>query len=114
MARSIAQLLVERAQDVRPGLIFEDQTWTWAEVVAEAGVRAEILRKRGLAGRHFGVFLDNTPEYVFLLFAAALTGSVVVGINHTRRGADLAGDIRHTECVSVFTDATKYELLDGV
>ena len=114
MARSIAQLLVERAQDVRPGLIFEDQTWTWAEVVAEAGVRAEILRKRGLAGRHFGVFLDNTPEYVFLLFAAALTGSVVVGINHTRRGADLAGDIRHTECVSVFTDATKYELLDGL
>ena len=54
------------------------------------------------------------PEYVFLLGAAALTGSVVVGINDTRRGESLAGDIRHTDCAVVLTDSTKVSLLEDV
>ena len=47
---------------------------------------------------HVGVLLDNVPEYSFLLGAAAFAGAAVVGINPTRRGAELARDIRHTDC----------------
>ena len=47
---------------------------------------------------HVGVLLDNVPEYVFLLGGAALAGATVVGINPTRRGDELAHDIRHTDC----------------
>ena len=43
---------------------------------------------------HIGVLLENTSEYLFLLAGAALVGAVIVGINPTRRGAELATDIR--------------------
>jgi fatty-acyl-CoA synthase len=114
MAESVAELFANRAADDHPGVIFEDRTWTWREVVVEAAARASLVRSAGLAGRHLGVLLDNVPEYVFLLGAAALTGSVVVGINDTRRGEELAGDIRHTDCAVVLTDSTKVDLLEGV
>jgi fatty-acyl-CoA synthase len=114
MAESVAELFAKRASDDRVGLIFEDRTWTWREVVEEVAARASLLRTTGLSGRHLGVLLDNVPEYVFLLGAAAVTGSVVVGINDTRRGEELAGDVRHTDCAVVLTDSTKAELLDGV
>ena len=39
---------------------------------------------------HIGVLLDNTAEYLFWLGAAAITRSVIVGINATYRGAELA------------------------
>ena len=45
---------------------------------------------------------------------AALAGAVVVGINPTRRGEELARDIRHTDCQLVVTDASTRPLLDGL
>ena len=94
-ARTMADLFVNRADDDRVGLVFEGEQWTWAEVVAECAARAAMVRDAGFAGAHLGVLLDNVPEYFFLLGAAALSGSVVVGINHTRRGAALAEDVDH-------------------
>ncbi len=60
------------------------------------------------------MLLPNVPEFVFLLGAAALSGSVVVGINPTRRGAELARDIRHTDCALVLTDVAQAPLLAGL
>jgi fatty-acyl-CoA synthase len=103
-----------RKDDDRPGLCFEGRRWSWAEVVAEAGARAAWLRDlrarlRGGpdVGRalHVGVLSENTPDYVFLLAAAALSGSVVVGLNPTRRGEQLAADVRCTDCDLVVTES---------
>ena len=60
------------------------------------------------------MLLDNVPEYVFLLGGAALSERVVVGINPTRRGEELARDIQHTDCAVVLTDADHAPLLDGL
>jgi fatty-acyl-CoA synthase len=114
MADSIYELVVARVGDDRVGLVFEGRVWTWGEVVEEALARASLLRESGLAGTHIGVLLDNLPEYFFLLCAAALTGSVVVGANDTRRGDALAGDLRHTDCAVILTDSSKVGLLEGV
>jgi fatty-acyl-CoA synthase len=114
MAETIFELVASRVGDDRVGLVFEDRAWTWGEVVDEALARASLLQEAGLAGRHVGVLLDNLPEYFFLLAAAALTGSVVVGANDTRRGEALAGDLRHTDCAVVFTDSSKAGLIAGV
>jgi fatty-acyl-CoA synthase len=114
MAETIFELVAARVGDDRVGLIFENRTWTWGEVVEESLARASLLRQSGLAGRHIGVLLDNLPEYFFLLLAAALTGSVVVGANDTRRGGALAGDLRHTDCAVILTDSSKADLLAGV
>ena len=111
---TIAELLVARAGDDAPGLVAEDERWTWAEVVAECATRGAALTELGVAGRHVGVLLENVPEFVFLLGGAALTGSVVVGINPTRRGEELARDVRHTDCELVVTDAAQAPLLDGL
>jgi fatty-acyl-CoA synthase len=113
MAGTIFDLVADRVGDDRVGLVFEGRTWTWGEVVEESLARASLLRRSGLAGKHVGVLLDNLPEYLFLLCAAALTGSVVVGANDTRRGDALATDLRHTDCAVVLTDSSKVDLLAG-
>src|SRR6202035_2662606 len=63
---------------------------------------------------HVGVLLDNVPEYLFWLAGAALAGAVVVGINPTRRGQELARDIRFTDCTLVVTDEVGSGLLEGL
>jgi fatty-acyl-CoA synthase len=115
--RTIAELVAARADDTSTGLIFEDRSWTWAEVAHECAVRAAVLRAtRRTEGApfHVGVLLDNVPEYVFLLGGAALAGAAVVGINSTRRGTELAHDIRHTDCALVVTEEAHRPLLDGL
>jgi fatty-acyl-CoA synthase len=61
-----------------------------------------------------GVLLDNVPEFSFLLAAAAYAGATVVGINPTRRGAELARDIRHSDCRVLITEDRHTPLLDGL
>lgn len=97
---TVADLVLARAGDDRVGLVFEGRQWTWAQVVEEAGRRAAWMATLD-APRHVGVVLDNVPEYVFLLTGAALSGSVTVGLNRTRRGEPLGRDIRKTDCAVV-------------
>ncbi len=114
MDESVATLFTARIGDDRPGLVFEGRTWTWGQVADESLARAALLQASNLAGAHVGVLLDNVPEYVFLLGAAALTGSVIVGANDTRRGEALGSDLRHTDCALVLTDTSKAQILHGV
>ena len=51
---------------------------------------------------------------MFLLAGAALARATVVGVNPTRRGDELARDIRHTDCQLVLTDAAHRPLLEGL
>jgi fatty-acyl-CoA synthase len=116
---TVADLLEARAGDHRLALVVAgdpSRRWTWREVVEESRRRAEALSAFRVDGRpfHVGVLLANVPEYVFLLGGAALAGAVVVGINPTRRGEELAGDIRHTECMAVLTDETHSSLVAGL
>jgi fatty-acyl-CoA synthase len=113
---TMAGLLLARAEDDNTALLFEDQRWSWRELVGEAATRSALMVKWRPEGRpwHIGVLLENTPEYVFLIAGAALCGATVVGINPTRRGAELAADIRGTDCAVVVTDAAYGGLLDGL
>ncbi|MGD0392930.1 MAG: AMP-binding protein [Acidimicrobiales bacterium] len=112
---SVAELLVARSEDDHPALRFEDEQWSWREVVSASATRASWIRSAaGPDPFHVGVLLGNVPEYIFWLGAAALAGAVVVGINPTRRGQALAGDIGRTDCAVVVTDAEGARLLDGL
>ncbi len=107
-----AELVRLRAQDDSTGLLFEGQQWTWRQVVVEAERRAELLSALRHDGPfHVGVLMENTPEYVFLLAGAALAGAVIVGVNPTRRGAELATDVRRTDCQLLITDSTQVDLI---
>lgn len=112
---TMQDLVRARAADEAPGLVFEDRRWTWAEVVAEARARAawfDDVRREGPP--HVGLLLSNGPEFVFQLAAAALAGTVVVGLNPTRRGEELAQDVRHSDCQVVLVDPRHADLLDGL
>jgi fatty-acyl-CoA synthase len=113
---TIAGLLQARAGDDNTALLFEDQRWSWRELLAEAATRSAFLQEHRLRQRpwHIGVLLENTPEYIFLIAGAALCGATVVGINPTRRGAELAADIRGTDCAMIVTDGAYSDLLDGI
>ncbi len=108
--KTVADWFLARAEDENTGLLFEDQSWTWREVVAEAKARASTINQ----GDHIGLLLENTPDYVFWLGAAALAGAVIVGINPTRRGEELARDINHTDCSVVITDMALAPLLNNL
>lgn len=116
MPDTAAALVLGRAGDPGRGVVFDDRAWTWAEVVDEAAARAAWLRSQLDPARppHVGALLENTPDYLFLLAGAALAGVTVVGVNPTRRGAELARDITHTDCQLVLTEPAQSRLLDGL
>jgi fatty-acyl-CoA synthase len=114
---TVSALVHARADDPRTGLLFEGRTWSWAEHTAQAAARAawyaRSRRARSAAGPpHIGVLLENVPEYSFWLAAAAVGRFVLVGLNATRRGAQLADDVRGTSCDLVLTD--RPELFAGL
>lgn len=104
----------------RPAVKFADQVWTHAEYVAESQRWANLFLDRARTHAapsgvlHVGILLDNTPDYLFALGGAALSGSAVVGINHTRRDEHLLRDIEHTHCGLVVTEPRHASLLDPI
>lgn len=99
----------------RPALRFGERVWTHRQLFTEAERFAALFRARLDPDRppHVGVLLDNTPDYVFALCGAALSGSVVAGLNSTRHGAHLARDIEHTDLQLVLTEPRHQDQLDA-
>jgi len=58
------------------------------------------------------VLLDNSPDYLYWLGAAAIGGAVIVGINSTYRGDELLRLIDHSDCQIVVTSPVYGGLLD--
>jgi fatty-acyl-CoA synthase len=100
----------------RPALRFDDRVWTHAEYFAEARRWANLFLAHPPSTpdgvRHVGVLLDNVPEYLFAFGGAALSGSVIVGLNHTRRDEHLWRDIEHTHVGLVITEPRHLPLLE--
>ena len=116
-AADAAALLRRNATDPavrdRPAIRNEDRVWSHAAFVAEAARYANLLLGSKSADRaaHVGLLLDNTPEYLFALGGAALSGSAVVGLNHTRRGEHLLRDIEHADVDLLITEERHDSLL---
>ncbi len=111
---TVAELVLRRAGDPRPGLVTTGRTYAHAEVVAEAACRAAWLADHRRPGPfHVALLLDNVTEHVLWLQAAALAGAVAVGANPTHRGDELARDLSHTECQLLVTSAGHLPLVDG-
>ncbi len=113
----MATAISARTDDPNVGLWFEDDEWVWSQIVTEMKSRASQHHQwiaRGLDPPHVGILLDNQPEFLFQLGGAAMSGTVLVALNPTRRGEELARDIRHSDCGIVVTDREQGKLLDGL
>ncbi|MFJ5291747.1 AMP-binding protein [Streptomyces sp. NPDC088348] len=115
-ADTFAELVQRQWGDQRPGLSSGDLVLSHHRIASGAAARAALLVDLLPAGAepHIGVLLHNTPEFPLWLSAAALAGAAVAGINPTRRGAELARDIVHTECRVLITSRELLPLLDGL
>ncbi len=112
---TINELIEARGADDGVAILFDERRWTWRETVRRAEQIAQSLVERRRAGPfHVGVLMDNSPNYLFTLFGAALAGATSVGINNTRRGEQLGIDIRHSDCQVLVTDKSNAVLLDGL
>ena len=110
-----AELILRLKERDEPALYFENRIVTGREFVSESVSRARLWRDQQDRRRppHIGVLLDNTPEYLFWLGAAAISGAVIVGINSTYRGTELERLIEHSDCQVVVTSSVYGGLLDA-
>ncbi|MBQ7808856.1 long-chain-fatty-acid--CoA ligase [Rhodococcus sp. (in: high G+C Gram-positive bacteria)] len=111
---TVSDLLLGVSEIDDRGIRFEDQVITWREHVQGSFDRAALLdtlldRTRP---RHFGLLMENVPEFSLLLGAASFSGSVAAGLNTTRRGPALARDIALSDCQVIFTENNQAHLLD--
>lgn len=114
---TFADMLRSRVDDDKTGLRFEDEQWTWREIVAESAIRAAALAARVPRQEdrqlHVGVLLENVPDFLFWIGACALGGAVTVGINASRSGIEIAHDIRHADIDVIITESRLAHLMDG-
>ncbi|MFM7687161.1 MAG: AMP-binding protein [Actinomycetota bacterium] len=113
---TMADIVRARANDDALALKADGRTWTYREWVQCCADRAALWEAMRDPQRppHIGVLLDNVAEFTMWLGAAALVGATVVGINPTRRGEQLAHDVRHTECQLLVTEASWLHLFDDL
>ena len=73
---ALGRLLLERSEDDRPALLYEDRRWTYRELVHEGWRRAALFAELRDPDRppHVGVLLDNVPDYLFWLTAGRPLG----------------------------------------
>jgi fatty-acyl-CoA synthase len=60
------------------------------------------------------MYQENTPEFVFAFFGAALSGDVLFGINTGHRGETLANCIKQANITLVLADPTRFPMVEGV
>jgi fatty-acyl-CoA synthase len=119
-AAHAAALLRTNATDAAsadaPAILFDEERITHRQYYEESIRWARLMLERTPTRRalHVGVLLDNTPDYLFALGGAALSGSVVVGCNHTRRGEHLLRDLEHTDVDVVVTELRHWPLLEPI
>lgn len=112
---TVDEIVRRRHGDTHAALLFEDEHWTWDEHVGASATRAALACAWRRPGPfHIGYLLENIPELSFWLGAGAVCGATMVGINPTRRGAELAADIRHTDCQLLVTERKLLPLLNGL
>jgi len=105
--------------------IFEGRKYTYSETYKEAVRYANLFlavqEERIASGRlkpgeklSVGIYQENTPEFVFAFFGAAINGSTLFGINTGFRGETLTNVINQAEIGLLFTDQTTREEVDRI
>ena len=62
---------------------------------------------------HVGVFMQNIPEFFYILGGCSFTNSTLVGINNAQVGEKLAFDINNIDVKVLFVDVANQPKTDG-
>jgi fatty-acyl-CoA synthase len=125
VGRAFRWWALRRTRCNRPFLLYENQTYTYGDVyrqaVRYANLFGAVKRDRVKEGRleegeplAIGIYQENTPEYVFALFGAALSGDVLFGINTGFRGETLANCIQQASVTLLLADPPRMQRVESV
>jgi fatty-acyl-CoA synthase len=99
--------LVDRAAErwgEREALWFEGRRWSFAQLRDETDRAAKALIAAGVQpGDHVCLWLGNRPEYLFILFAVAKIGAVLVPINTRFRTRDMAYIVTQSDATTLIS-----------
>jgi fatty-acyl-CoA synthase len=99
--------LVDRAAErwpAREALCFEGRRWTFAQFRDEVDRAAKALIAAGVKpGERVCLWLVNRPEYLFLFFAVAKIGAVLVPINTRFRTRDMAYIVKQSDATTLIS-----------
>jgi len=91
----------------REGILFRDRRHTFSQVAEQVGVAAKALMAQGVQpGDHVALWLNNSDDWVFLMFAVAKIGAVLVPINTRFRTADLEYVLGQSDSTYLITHNT--------
>lgn len=110
--RTLAKVLATQAQahGDKPFLRYYGQTFTYAEAYENSRRVAGGLVAAGIKPhQHVAVMMENRPEAIWLHFALALVGAVVVPINNASRGDLLSYYIFQSDSVAMFIETSFVE-----
>jgi fatty-acyl-CoA synthase len=90
--RTLGQTTKEAARKwgSREALVFGEQRWTWSEFEESVSAAAKGLMVLGVEpGEKVALWMNNKPEWLFLMYAIAKIGAVLVPLNTRYRSADI-------------------------
>lgn len=84
----------------RPALIFKGRTWSYEQFNEEVNLLARALVGAGIVqGDRVAIWLPNSPEIQFLLFAVAKIGAIAIPLNTRYKSIDLTPLLRRSGSV---------------
>lgn len=106
--RTLPELL-QRSINAHGGstaLIMHDERWTYDQLAEKIDQYARSLIAGGVGkGTRVGLLMENSPEWIALLFAATGLGAILVAVSTFSRREDLAYQLRHADVEQLFLSA---------
>lgn len=99
-------VLAAQSWDDREALCFEGQRWSFTEFSQAVDQCAKGLIAVGVApGERVAVWMVNRPEWLFLMYAVARVGAVIVPLNTRYRSEDVAYAAAQSRCATLIVNA---------
>jgi len=105
--RTFGQLPADAARrwGHREALVFKDRRWTWREFSAEVDHAAKALIAIGVEpGEKVALWMNNKPEWLFIMFAVWKVGAVLVPLNTRYRTDDIRYVVTQSNTGTVISD----------
>jgi fatty-acyl-CoA synthase len=105
--KTMGMLPAEAAQrwGSREALVFKDQRWTYAEFDAEVDRMAKGLMALGVqSGEKVSLWMNNKPEWLFLMYAIPKVGGVLVPLNTRYRTDDISYVVAQSNSGTLISD----------
>lgn len=91
-------------------MVFEDCSYTFSQMYAEACRIARGLHERGVGqGDHVSIYLHNCAAYIPIYYALSMLGAVAVPLNYMLRSKQVGSTLARMRCRFLFTDVALYE-----